>query len=111
MAESNVRLKHLQPSQYEAWLRRAEAANNDNNNDFLSWERMGREYRVACTAALEIRELLAQHDELLEALKAIDREAESWHEVHHNNDTVQCDAICALIPKMRTAIAHAEGRS
>jgi hypothetical protein len=45
---------------------------------------------------------------LLSALKAIRAEAASWHEVHHNNPTVQCDSICALIPKMDAAIAKAE---
>ncbi len=50
--------------------------------------------------------------EMLEALERICDEAESWHTMHGHQDevaAVQCDTICALIPKMRAAIQKAKG--
>jgi hypothetical protein len=32
--------------------------------------------------------------------------AKSWHDFHHGSDTVQCDWICELIPKAKTALCH-----
>lgn len=46
--------------------------------------------------------------EMGEALKAICREAESWHSVHgHGSSSVQCDSICALIPTMKASLRKA----
>jgi hypothetical protein len=54
--------------------------------------------------------LLEASPKLLTALEEICREAESWHTVHdHGSSSVQCDSICALIPKMRAAISEARG--
>lgn len=56
------------------------------------------------------RNLIAAAPALLEACKAFLREAESWHEMHHDNPTTQCDSICECIPAAKRAIAAAEGR-
>jgi hypothetical protein len=43
--------------------------------------------------------------EVFDTLKAIYREAVSWHSVHgHTENSVQCDSICALIPRMKAAL-------
>ena len=54
--------------------------------------------------------LIAATPELLEALKAVAAQAESWHKFHHGSSNVQCDSICELIPQMNAAIDKAEGR-
>lgn len=48
--------------------------------------------------------------ELLETLKAICAEAESWHTMHDHDGhgLVRCDSICALIPRMQAAIKNAD---
>jgi hypothetical protein len=56
------------------------------------------------------KKLFEAAPKLLTALEEICREAESWHTVHDDGpSSVQCDSICALIPKMRAAISEARG--
>jgi hypothetical protein len=45
---------------------------------------------------------------LTKALKAYQAAAESWHDFHHGSTVVQCDAICALIPEGKAALALVE---
>lgn len=53
--------------------------------------------------------LIAAAPELLEALKRFTEEALSWHSIHHNNSTTQCDSLCECIPAAQAAIAKAVG--
>lgn len=46
-------------------------------------------------------------DELSATLSLICAEAESWHSMHHAQNLIQCDSICALIPRMRAALRKA----
>lgn len=46
--------------------------------------------------------------DLLDALKAFEREASSWHEMHRDNDTTKCDSLCECLSAARAAIAKAE---
>jgi uncharacterized protein (UPF0335 family) len=56
-----------------------------------------------------VLKLEAEKATLVEALDGIYKQAKSWHEFHHGSDFVQCDAICAEIPKMESALALAKG--
>lgn len=67
-------------------------------------------YKCGCFArSLEICTLHDAAPLMLEALEKICAEAESWHTMHgHTPDSVQCDAICELIPEMKRAILKAK---
>jgi hypothetical protein len=54
------------------------------------------------------RRLTEENSVRLEALRLICTEAESWHSMHHAQNLIACDSICALIPRMQAAIALAK---
>ena len=86
----------------EAYLGLA-TASSQGVNEALAFERQKR------NEGYKVPNLEKVNAELLGALKAICEQSESWHTMHgHGPDSVQCDGICELIPRMRKAIARAE---
>lgn len=72
-------------------------------------EPIARVFRAKREQTFADASLISAAPDLLTALKAFERAASSWHEVHHDNPTTQCDSLCACIPAAQAAIAKAEG--
>lgn len=72
---------------------------------------MQRLFDLSVQQGREIDRLRAQRNELRDALQAMLAEAEDFHTStgHGEPGSCQCDAMCALMPKARAAIAKALG--
>ncbi len=53
--------------------------------------------------------LMLAAPKLLAALKSFEEAASSWHEMHIDNPTAECDDLCTCIPAAKAAIKEAEG--
>ena len=106
------RFKHLQPSQFEGWLRRAEKA-NEGDDDYHDWDHMPKDYRACCNFALEMKDALdellalrASHEELTKSLQAASHALRSFQygncaEEFAKESADCCDAALANAQKVR----------